>query len=381
MKTTLASVLSLIAGAAIAQPAAQPASQPKADVTAGPAKVDEQAEARKARLLADLKAIPTKRAGLGTAEHRKGLADTEAWLTGRLKELGLTPIVEEFVWNSPALKGLLEEECKAKGEDPAKLDESKFKFRNYVVEFRGTEASTEVVLIGAHYDAVPATPGADDNASGVVALLETARSLKDTKHQRTIRLVFFTLEEVGLVGSIEYVKKHKADWKPVPPPEGSPEDAKPTPPKETLVGMVSLECIGFFSDKPGSQVSPIPKIAGKPVIKLEIPDAGNFLGIGGISKHREFSQAFVEGMKKAEPSLPVVAADMLPIAPPDFMRSDHAPFLTGGQPAIILTDTANFRNQNYHKPTDTIDTLDLDRLAKSAAAVAGATSSLAKPVK
>ena len=115
MKTTLASVLSLLAGAAIAaQPAGQPASAPKMDVPAVPAKVNEQAEARKARLLADLKAIPTKRAALGTAEHRKGLADTEAWLTGRLKELGLVPIVEEFVWNSPALKGLLEEECKAK---------------------------------------------------------------------------------------------------------------------------------------------------------------------------------------------------------------------------------------------------------------------------
>jgi Zn-dependent M28 family amino/carboxypeptidase len=83
-------------------------------------------------------------------------------------------------------------------------------------------------------------------------------------------------------------------------------------------------------------------------------------------------------MEKAEPELPILAADVLPIAPPDFLRSDHAPFLIAGLPAVMLTNTANFRNPNYHKPTDTVATLDLDRLAKVVRAVTAATKAIAE---
>jgi len=347
------------------------------------------AETIHSRLAGHLAGIPAKRAALGDTQHREGLVQTEVWLVDQLKSLGITPQTQEFVWASPALKALLAPKdappadaapSVAQNGDRSK-DEHQYTFRNYIVEFPGTDLASDVLILAAHYDAVPNSPGADDNASGVAALLEVARTLRIQKHRRTIRLVFFTLEEVGLIGSMEYVKAHAANWKSTPAPEGSATDAKPTPAKERVIGMVSLDGIGYFSDDKGSQTSPVPKIGGKPVLGLDVPDVGNFLGIGGILKHRKFSQAFIAAMTAAVPDLPIVAADSLPFAPPDFLRSDHAPFLAAGQPAIILTDTANFRNPHYHKPTDTPDTIDLARLAKAATALAAAASALAETVK
>lgn len=330
------------------------------------------------RLLSDLRSVPAKRAALGDAEHREGLVRTEAWLLDQLKAAGLTATPQEFVWASPALKAAV---VGKDGPEPA-ADDARFKFRNYVVEFPGSDLAREVLLLGAHYDAVPNAPGADDDGSGFVGLLEIARELKDKPHRRTIRLVFFTLEEVGLIGSMHYVKEKRADWTTTRDdskvgPELPP--GQPAPPKEKLVGMVSLECIGYFSDKEGSQTSPIPKIGDKPILDLKVPTKGTFIGMAGIARHREFSQRLLKEMQAKEPALEVLAADMLPIAPPDFLRSDHAPFLLNGQPAVILTDTANFRNPNYHKPTDTPDTLDAKRWATVVRAVAKAASAIADP--
>lgn len=366
----------------LTQPAASPQPQPTPPAEARAPDIKQARD----RLLADLNTIPVKRAALGDAEHREGLVKTEAWLTERLKSIGLAPQVQEFVWNSPALKALLISRDAEQPSDKA-ADDSRFRFRNYIVELPGTDLASEVIILGAHYDAVPESPGADDNASGVVALLEIARILKDQPRRRTIRLVFFTLEEVGLHGAVQYVLSKRTDWFPTPAepagtPAGNPSDkpAAPAmkPPKEKLIGMVSLECIGYFSDEPGSQTNPIPKVGGVPVVNLRVPDAGNFIGLAGISKHREFSQRLVKEMEKAEPELPILAADVLPIAPPDFLRSDHAPFLIAGLPAVMLTNTANFRNPNYHKPTDTVATLDLDRFAKVVRAVTAATKAIAE---
>lgn len=334
------------------------------------------------RLMADLRSLPTKRAALGDAEHREGLVKTEAWLLDQLKSAGLAATPQEFVWASPALKAAV---LGKDAPEPA-ADDARFRFRNYIVEFPGSDLAREVVLLGAHYDAVPNAPGADDDGSGLVGLLEVARELKATPHRRTIRLVFFTLEEVGLIGSMHYVKDKRADWTPpaydppkAPTDQPAQQPAPPPPAKEKLVGMVSLECIGYFSDKEGSQVSPIPKIGDKPILDLKIPTKGTFIGMAGIARHREFSQRLLKEMQAAEPTLEVLAADMLPIAPPDFLRSDHAPFLLNSQPAVILTDTANFRNPNYHKPTDTHDTLDPKRWATVVRAVAKAASAIADP--
>jgi len=382
MSQALASIV--LAAFAVFQPVSRPATpspaSPAAPVT--PAAADDPEMA--ARLLADLNAIPAKRAALGDVEHREGLVKAESWLLDRIKSLGLTPQTHEFVWNSPALKALIIPKDAPLAEGLPK-DDPRFKFRNYIVDLPGTDLAAEVLILGAHYDAVPLSPGADDNASGVAALLEIARALKDTPRRRTIRLVFFTLEEVGLHGSVQYVLSKRADWFPAPPPAPLPAGDAPVlpaqqaPPKERLIGMVSLECIGWFSDAPNSQTNPIPKVAGVPVLDLRVPDAGNFIGIAGISKHREFSQRLIKEMEAAEPTLPILAADLLPIAPPDFLRSDHAPFLLAGLPAVMLTDTANFRNPNYHKPTDTPDTIDMPRFSRVVRAVTAAARAIAEP--
>lgn len=373
------SILLLLAnGHALASIQPEPAATPVVDAVRSD-------QARQDAIMKDLRSIPPKRAALGDAEHREGLVKTETWLIDRLASLSIVPRTQEFVWASPALKAIVIPKDAAPDSAPPASDVGKddprFTFRNYIVDLPGADLASEVLILAAHYDAVPNSPGADDNASGVAALIDIARALQPKKHRRTIRLVFFTLEEVGLVGSMEYVKSHAAVWKPTPAPQSSAPEAKPAPAKEKVVGMVSLECIGFFSDQEASQTSPVPKIGGKPVLDLEVPGVGNFLGVGGILRHRKFSQAFVDGMKRAEPDLPIVSADSLPFAPPDFLRSDHAPFLGAGLPAIILTDTANFRNPNYHKATDTPDTIDLVRLSRAASAVAAAASELAEPVR
>jgi NAD(P)H-dependent FMN reductase len=108
---------------------------------------------------------------------------------------------------------------------------------------------------------------------------------------------------------------------------------------------------------------------------------GNFLALTGIAKHQSFSRALASAMKEAAPSLQLFAADFFPLPIPDIMRSDHAPFLLRGLPAVMLTDTANFRNPNYHKPTDVVATLDMDRLKVAAEALAGATETLAERSK
>jgi Zn-dependent M28 family amino/carboxypeptidase len=311
-----------------------------------------------ARLLADLKSLPTQRTALGDEESQKGLIKTEELLTQDLRELGYNPTIEPLVWNR---KYQAEQEAKfLQPEDrpAAPTDElAGHIWHNLIVEIPGKELPKEVLILSSHFDAAPKAPGADDDGTGVAALLEIARVLKDQPMRRTVRLIFFNLEEVGLKGSAEYVQAHHTD-------------------NEKVIGMVSLEMLGFYSDKPNSQKSPIPKIEGV----FDPPTVGDFIGLGTISKFQEFSQRFNKEMLASAPGIKIVVADFMPIAPPDFLRSDHAPFMRVGIPGAILTDTSNFRNPNYHKPTDTIDTLDQPRFTLTVRAVAGAAYRIAEPV-
>ena len=104
---------------------------------------------------------------------------------------------------------------------------------------------------------------------------------------------------------------------------------------------------------------------------------GDFIGLGTIKAFAPFCDRFAEEMRSAAPELKVLVVDFPPITPPDFLRSDHAPFILAGLPGVMLTDTSNFRNPNYHRPTDTIATLDPARFALTVRAVAGATEAIA----
>jgi hypothetical protein len=203
-----------------------------------------------------------------------------------------------------------------------------FPLSNVVVDLPGTSRPEEIVLVGAHFDAF--WLGADDNASGVAALLEMARVLSSRRFERTIRFVGFDLEELGLLGSSSYVSSSGG---------------------ERLVAAVVFDCIGYYDSTPGSQQS----LPGLPT-----PSAGDFLALIGNDASRHLATELNALNRRLEfiPLTTVLApgAGTSPLAG-DLLRSDHAPFWLAGKNALFLTDTANFRNPHYHRESDTPETL------------------------
>ncbi|MEI2581538.1 M28 family peptidase [Scytonema sp. PRP1] len=200
----------------------------------------------------------------------------------------------------------------------------------------GSQKELPPILIGAHYDAVPGTQGADDNATGMAVLLELARMFAAQPTKHPLRLVAFDMEEYGLLGSTEYAAKLKQEQQP-------------------LRLMISLEMLGYCDPTPGAQSYPSP-------LERFYPNRGDFIAlIGNWRTIRDLISISRSIRKVGVPSqwLPVPNRGKIV---PDTRRSDHAPFWDAGYPAMMVTDTANMRNPNYHKPSDTIATLDLDFL-------------------
>jgi len=316
------------------------------------------------RMRAAIASLPTKRSPWGSDEHTKGLRDTEEMIIKEMTSLGYTPWTQDVKWVLPG-----QPKDAPDGQPPAPPTP----WRNIIVDIVGTDAalSREVLILGAHFDAVPKSPGADDNGSGFATLLEISRCLSGQKFKRSIRLCYFTHEEVGLLGAAEYVRTTMPNWR----ESKDPADATKTiPAKEIVIGMLSLETMGFYTDAPDSQKSPIKKSE-----LFDPPTVGNFLAITGIARFKDFSQRLNTLMLTHEPTLKTVVVDFMPVPVPDMMRSDHRPFVMAGVPGLMITDTANFRNPNYHQPTDTIDTIDFPRLTKAANAILGATRDIAEP--
>lgn len=183
-----------------------------------------------------------------------------------------------------------------------------------------------------------ASPGADDNASALTVLLEIAERLKRVAVRCPVWLVAFCLEEDGLLGSRAFAARlRKTD--------------------QSLTGAIILECVGYASQEAGSQQTP-------PGVPIPVPTVGNFLGIIGNEASRNLVASIEGSARRVSPQLPVVALTVPSRGEtlPDARRSDHAAFWDEGYSAVMLTDTANFRNPHYHQPTDTIDTLDLNFL-------------------
>lgn len=293
-----------------------------------------------------LRSLPTARAGHRTPEETIGLQRAEEVVLEHLRALGYEPQTQN-VPRPERIATLTPEEAPTP--------------RNIWVDLPGEgERTGELLVMMAHLDTVVGSPGADDNGTGVVALLEMARLLKDRPRQRNVRLLFTTLEEVGLHGA-----RHHATHTIQPEVDAG---------NITVVGGVSVEMIGYYSDEPGSQRSPLPPMEG-----FAPPDRGDFLALLGVKRHQTFTQAFTKAMLEAEPDANVLAIDMFVVPPPDILRSDHAEFLIRGWPGAMLTDTANFRNPHYHQPTDTVDTIDAARFARAASQVIGATDAMANP--
>lgn len=342
--SALAPAMMLLASSCAPSPASSRPSGEAAD--ANPALPEQVVDA--GRLVATLRDLSGERAAWSDQPRARRLRQTERLLVSRLSELGYQPVLEPIDFLG------------SRSHAQASPDGDETPWHNIIVTLPGASSSDQYILVGAHFDSVPTSPGVDDNATGVACLLEAARALRHARMQRSVRLVFFNLEELGLIGSRAHVERLR-------PTLNSAQ--------ERLVGMVSLEMLGYYSDAPGSQHSPFPATA-----EFTPPTVGNFLALVGLRRHQGFSRAFARAMSQSEPRLPVVPVDFLPIAPPDFARSDHAPFLGAGLPAIMLTDTANFRNPNYHASTDTLETIDQERFTLACRAVIGAIYRIAGPV-
>ena len=207
-------------------------------------------------------------------------------------------------------------------------------FDNVVASYE--KSSNECsVLIGAHYDSVPQSPGADDNASAIAGLLALAKSFySDANHD--IAFVAFNREEDGLLGSREYVEHLSAQK------------------KDKIKCAHILEMIGYAKDEPGTQALP-------PGLPIKIDDVGNFIGIIANKNSNRLLNEIIKTAKTRTPSLAVKCLKVYMGAEklfPHLLRSDHAPFWGDNIPSLMWTDTSEFRNPNYHKRTDTPDSLN-----------------------
>lgn len=206
------------------------------------------------------------------------------------------------------------------------------------------------LIVAAHYDTVPGSPGADDNASALAVLLNVAQRIKQTSLSRPVHFIAFCLEEEDLLGSRAYVAHLTETRKPV-------------------YGAIILECVGYASDEEGSQKIP-------PGVPIAVPTVGNFLAVIGNQTSAAVTAAVSQAMNSHVPVVPLVVPGNGELLP-DTRRSDHMSFWEQGFPAVMLTDTANFRNPHYHRPTDTLETLNLDFMVSVANAVTAAVVALA----
>ena len=261
---------------------------------------------------------------------RAALHDVESYVATELLTAGLAVTRQPFVW---------------KGES----------FNNVVGRREGSDPGRPWVIVGAHFDSTPHTPGADDNASAVAAMLEVARMLAGWQPAATIEYVGFNLEEfqsvlppVYRVGSLHYARRLRAEGR-------------------ELSGALVLEMVGF--------TGPRQTVPAAVNLVRKIPKTGDFLAAVGDGK----SLPLLKAMERAADGVMPLVTLSVPLRGwlvPDTRRSDNARFWDEGYPALMVTDTADLRNPNYHRATDTPETLNYDFLANVTQVVAEATKRL-----
>jgi Zn-dependent M28 family amino/carboxypeptidase len=215
-------------------------------------------------------------------------------------------------------------------------------YHNIIAELTGASSPETLLIVGAHYDSVHTTPGADDNASGVAGLLGLARALAGAQMERTVKFVAFALEEWPVYRSRNMASYHYA------------QSLKEK--NERVEGMICLEMIGYFCDREGCQRYPFP------FMNKIFPGAGNFISMVGNMRSKSFTERIAKDFQQGT-DLPVVTLNAPAIVIGiDF--SDHWSFGKFGYKALMVTDTAFYRNPHYHAPTDLPDTLDYVRMSK-----------------
>jgi len=216
-------------------------------------------------------------------------------------------------------------------------------YKNIVAEKKGRTSSDRVLILGAHYDTVPGSPGADDNASAVAVLLEVGRNIQAVPFGPTVKLIAFGLEEYGYIGSAYYAERARRGG-------------------EKIIGMISLEMVGFTNSRQDYPPYLNPK---------HYPNVGDFIAIVG----NERSKALLERVYRSfRTYIPQLSSEFLLVpgngeGMEEARLSDHSSFWEQGFPALMVTDTAFLRNPNYHLPSDTVETLDFEFMRKVAVGI------------
>lgn len=263
------------------------------------------------------------------------------------------------------VKDFIEQRMNEAGLSVARQDflQSGYTGQNIIGKKAGLGSEDSTYIIDAHFDSVDDAPGADDNGSGVVGVLEALRVLAPYNFQKTIRFIGFDFEEAGLKGSIKYVQSG-------------------IPAYEKIQGVFNYEMIGYYSDAPNSQQLP----AGFNVLfpnqyNTVLADSfrGNFIVNVGDDDAPVLNKAFDSLATVYVPALKKVSL-VLPgngTIAPDFRRSDHAPFWDLGIPALMFTDGADYRNANYHSPADSLTKLNFTFMSNVVKATVATVATLA----
>jgi hypothetical protein len=276
-----------------------------------------------------------------SAEEQEVCSNLKQHIFALAKEIG-----ERNIWKYGNLKASADYIDKLVTESGYEVRKKEYRVNDVLVEnleweLNGAQHPKEIILIGAHYDSVLGSPGANDNASGVAAVLEISRLLRTETPARTIRFVAFVNEEppffqTGRMGSRIYASQSRQSG-------------------ENIIAMISLETIGYYSDEKGSQRYPFP-------FSFFYPDTGNFIGFVGNVSSRPLVHEALDSFrgKTAFPSEGIAAPGWLP----GIGWSDNWSFWEEGYPAIMVTDTAPFRYPYYHTRHDTPDKIHYERMAR-----------------
>jgi len=233
------------------------------------------------------------------------------------------------------------------------------RYENIVGRHAGSIADTPALLIGAHFDTVSTSPGADDNASGVAVMLEVARLSARRRTRHPVEFVGFNLEEPqDLVGTYRVGSKRFAE--------------RARRERRRYLGALVLEMVGYTDSEPGAQQVP-------PLVLKRVPSEGTFLAAVGDGRSKRLLRAFSLAVETHVPQLTLVPYQtrlrgwLLPLT----RLSDNASFWDKGYPALMVTDTAFLRNPHYHMASDRADTLDFDFMAAVARSVLAAIHEIA----
>lgn len=248
--------------------------------------------------------------------QRASLLKAQNWIEGQFRQYGYSPLIQKF-----RVDGM---EC-----------------ANIIVTRKGKTTPNEIIIVGAHYDSVIGCPGANDNGTGVVALLELAYLFSQKTCSQTLRFVAFVNEEppyfqTEMMGSLVYAKSCKKK-------------------NESIRVMISLETIGYYSSKAGSQKYPFP-------LSFFYPSTANFVAFVSDTFSIKLLGSLAKSFRK-QTSFPLETA-AVPSWLPGVGWSDHWSFWKCGYPAMMVTDTALFRYPHYHQSDDTPDKVNYQALAQ-----------------